>query len=350
MNTRVLATLIATFALASLAACSPGGNSIAGPESSASAPTARTADTPATPPAPTLSEADTRTRDELLAGREVAPAIPGPEAPTSIADTPSSNDLAAKERELPRRERDLRTREARAAAAAKPVTTEAPTAPANEPEATETQDAEPTEGREPADDFDRESVLEPEPEPEPELAHAPAATVPSGERVAVELLGGLSSVTSQAGDTFRVRVAGDIRSDGEIAIPAGSEIHGLVAEASSARAQRGQPAKLVLKFTDLVLPTGETVPLQATIEELGASHPGRKAATVGGGAAAGAVLGRVLAGSGSRGKGTVIGAIVGAIAGAAIASRTAESEIEIPAGTLFNLRLDRAIEIGGGAR
>ncbi|HEV7667771.1 MAG TPA: hypothetical protein VGS22_04555 [Thermoanaerobaculia bacterium] len=344
MTSRVFTHLIPTLVLAALAACSPQQGTKPGAEQPAAPQVAQTpAPAPAAPPASeATAEADARTHDELGAGREVAPAVAAP------APSPSAADLAAKERDLARRERDLRAREARAAkqAAPKPARAETPAPAPIEPEATETENPEIAEGPELGDDADRGYDAEPAEEAEPE--RSPAATVPSGEHLAVELLGDLSSAGSSAGDTFRVRVARDVEADGEVAIPAGSEIHGLVSEAVSAGAKRGQPAKLTLKFTDLVLPTGETVPIHATLEELAASHPGRKAATVGGGAAAGAVLGRVLAGSGSRGKGTVIGALVGALAGAAIASHTAAEEIEIPAGTMFDLRLDSAVEVGGG--
>ena len=344
MTPRAFAPLLPALLLAVLSACAPkeASKPAQAPESSPSAAPEATA------------EAATRTHDELGAGREIAPAEPAPEPE---ADSKAA-ELDKKERDLARRERDLSAREAKVARAAKPkpARAETPTpAPAEVAVTTAPENVESpandsiAEGSEPAEEalggYDDEPAEEAEPEP------APALTVPSGQHLAVELVGGLSSAESQAGDTFRVRVARDVEADGELAIPAGSEVHGLVSEAVSAGAKRGQPAKLVLKFTDLVLPDGTTLPIRATLEEIGESRPGRKAATVGGGAAAGAVLGRVLAGSGSRGKGTVIGALVGALAGAAIASHTAASEqIEIPAGTLFNLRLDEAVEIGGGGR
>ncbi len=352
MTPRVFAPLIPVLALAALAACSPQQGSKPAAEAGRPADNqiAQTAPAPPVsvvpPDSQATAEADARTLDELGAGREVAPAEP------PAPETPSAADLEAKERELARRERDLRAREARAARVAqnaKPAVVSP--RPMPEPVEPETEPAESaSSAAELGDAPEPDYAAEPDEEPEPELERSPAATVPSGEHLAAELLSGLSSTTSRVGDIFRVRVARDIEADGEVAIPAGSEIQGLVSEAVSAKGNHGQPARLTLRFTDLILPTGETVPIQATIEQLGESHPGKKAATVGGGAAAGAVLGRVLAGSGSRGKGTVIGAIVGAIAGAAVASRTASEEIEIPAGTLIDLRLDRALEIGGGAR
>ncbi len=342
MTARLLPNLLVAIALASLASCSPK-------EEPSAASSTDTDPTPAASnaPASTPAEEVARTQDELGAGREIA-------APEPTPNAPSEAELRARERELARRERDVRAREARAAAAA-PVPrprVEEP-APAREeidpsaptPEESDEYAEEGAPGQEPGED----SGVDENDEAPLETERTPAATVPSGEHLAVELIGDLSSAESRAGDTFRVRVARDVRADGEVAIPAGSEVQGLVSEAVGAGEKRGQPAKLTLKFTDLILPSGEAVPIRATLEQIGESHPGKKAATVGGGAAAGAVLGRVLAGKGSRGTGTVIGALVGALAGAAIASHSAATEeISIPAGTLFDLRLDESVEIGGG--
>lgn len=346
MTSRVFAPLIPTLVLAALAACSPQQASKSGAEEQpAAGQTAQTAPAPVNASASeATAEADVRTHDELGAGREVAPAEPAPEP------SPSAADLEKKERELARRERDLRAREARAsalAAKARAPRAEAPEPAPIEPETAEADAPEIAEGPEPADDEDRGYDSEPADQSEPE--RSPAVTVPAGAHLTVELLGGLSSATARTGDTFRVQVARDVEVDGEIAIPAGSEVHGVIGEASGAR--RGAPARLELRFTDLVLPTGETLPIHAVLQQIGEQvSPGRKAAAVGGGAAAGAVLGRALSGSGSRGAGTVIGALVGALAGAALSSHSAPEQIEIPAGTLMVLQLDREAEIGGGAR
>lgn len=351
MTSRKFAPWAPALVLAALAACSPQQASKSGAEETAAVPAAPTASATGTPAAPVASneiaEADARTLDELGAGREVAPAEPAPEP------SPSAADLEKKERELARRERDLRAREARAAARtapSKPARAEAPAPAPSEPEATDAESSdepETAEGPEPGDDADR--GYDSEPAEEPEAESAPALTVPAGAHLTVELLGGLSSATAKSGDTFRVRVARDVEVDGEIAIPAGSEVQGVIGEATGAR--RGTPARLELRFTDLVLPTGETLPIRAVLQQIGEQpSPGRKAAAVGGGAAAGAVLGRALSGSGSRGAGTVIGALVGALAGAALSSHATPEQIEIPAGTLMVLQLDRAAEVGGGAR
>lgn len=190
----------------------------------------------------------------------------------------------------------------------------------------------------------RESREQEEREREQE-ARQPAplvVNVPAGTVMEVELLEGLSSQTSEAGDIFRARVASDVASDGAVGIPAGSEIVGVVTEAVPLGKVGGR-AKLVLKFTDLVLPNGRTVPIDASLVQQGSNETRKDAATIGGAAAGGAILGRVLSKK-DRSKGTVIGAIIGAAAGAVLASRNGE-EVVIPEGTRLDLKLDDEVEV-----
>lgn len=167
-------------------------------------------------------------------------------------------------------------------------------------------------------------------------------SVPAGTVIEVELLKGLSSQTSEPGDIFRARVASDVSSDGAIGIPAGSEIVGVVTEAVPLGKVGGR-ARLGLRFTDLVLPSGNTVPIDASLVQQGANETRRDAATIGGAAAGGAILGRVLSKK-DRSRGTVIGAIIGAAAGAVLASRNGE-EVVIPEGTRLDLKLDGDVEV-----
>jgi hypothetical protein len=176
----------------------------------------------------------------------------------------------------------------------------------------------------------------------PEAAErARPATVPVGTRFEVEFTQGLASNTSSVGDTFRARLLTDVMVDGAVAIPGGSEILGVVTDAVAARRIGGQ-AKLSLKFTDLVLPSGSTVPVHASFLEEGKSKTGRDAATIGGSAAGGALLGRIL---GRGGRGTVLGALVGAAVGTAIASKTAGEEVVIPEGSVVKLKLDQSLDV-----
>jgi type IV secretory pathway VirB10-like protein len=282
-------------------------------------------------------------------------------APPETSQDQDQADLAARERELAQRQADLdaREQELRARERAKPKAIPRPRAeepasvPVTEPDETRTADRDAdvsdidVRPEPPAVTAQDEPAEPDEPEepaaPEPEEVRLEPVRVPAGTVLEVEMLDTISSENSHPGDTFRARVSGSVRSDGRVAIPSGSEVMGEVTEAVPLRKIGGQ-ARLAVRFTDLVLPDGSTVPIDASFVQSGRNETGKDAATIGGGAAAGAVLGRVL-GKGNRSKGSVIGAIIGAAAGAVIASRTPGEEVVIPEGTVVSLRLDEAVNV-----
>lgn len=168
-------------------------------------------------------------------------------------------------------------------------------------------------------------------------------TLPSGTVIEIEMLDGVSSATSQAGDAFRAKVAAEVRHDGRAVIPQGAVVSGTVTEAKRL-AKIGGRARLGLEFSRVELPDGGAATLHGTLMQEGKSETGRDAATIGGATAGGAVLGRVLSKK-QRDRNTAIGAIVGAGIGTVIASQTEGQEVEIPAGTGLSLQLDRPADV-----
>lgn len=188
----------------------------------------------------------------------------------------------------------------------------------------------------------------PEPRREPTAKDKPAPpapvtkTVPAGTPMDVRFTEPLSSESATAGDAFTVTVVHDVTHDGVVVIPAGSKVSGTVTEAVGLKKIGGR-AKLTLAFDTLHV--GEDrVAMSASIAQEGKNETGRDAATIGGAAAGGAILGRVLS-KGDRNKGTIIGAVVGAAAGTAIAANTKGEEVTIPAGTEMGITLDRPIDV-----
>jgi type IV secretory pathway VirB10-like protein len=246
-------------------------------------------------------------------------------------------ELERRERDLNKAEREVERRETQVAE--RPAPRPAP-APREEVE---------TEEVAPAPEAAEPELAEPAPEPEPEeerRAEEPRpapVTVEAGTIFAVELLERLSSESTRPGETFRARVTDDVRQDGFLVIPAGSEVVGEVTEVVSLRKVGGR-AKLAVRFTDLVLPSGASSPIDASFVGQGRSETGRDAATIGGAAAGGAILGRVL-NKGDKSKGAVIGAILGAAIGTAVASRTPGEEVTLDDGAIVDLKLDRSVEI-----
>jgi type IV secretory pathway VirB10-like protein len=313
--------------------CNQGEEHRAGQvDHAASAPT-QIAQTPAPAPAP-VSPAQINELQTPPQTVQVQPQTP-PAAERADLDA-RERALTAREADLDTRERRLQQPKAQRPAATRPAPRPSPrveeTAPAPAP-------APVPAAPEPAPSFDPA----PAPEPAREEPRMVPVTVPAGTRLEVELTRTLASNTSSPGDAFRARVSEDVMQDGVVVIPRGSEILGEVTEAVPLKRVGGQ-ARLALKLTDLVLPSGRTVPVQASFIQEGRNETRRDAATIGGATAGGAILGRIL-NKGDRSRGSIIGALIGAAAGTAIASKTPGEEVVIPEGSVVTLRLDDAVQV-----
>jgi hypothetical protein len=169
--------------------------------------------------------------------------------------------------------------------------------------------------------------------------------VPGGTVLAVRLLDGVSSQASRPGDSVRARVEQDVRLDGRVAIPAGAELRGTVADAHPVRRIGGR-ARLAVRFHDLRLPSGESAAVDAGFSRVARRETPRDAATIAGGALVGAIVGHQVD---DDDEGKVVGGLAGAGVGAAIAARTRGERIELPAGTALRLKLraPAAVEVRG---
>src|SRR3954466_395802 len=117
--------------------------------------------------------------------------------------------------------------------------------------------------------------------PEGTTGHAlnPTQTAPAANTAVIDEVGAgteihavldtpLSSKTSKPGDRFTATVSDPVQANnGAVVIPAGARVEGEVAESDDEKtlaALKDKP-KLSLRFRDVVLPTGQTVPLAATL-------------------------------------------------------------------------------------
>ena len=167
-----------------------------------------------------------------------------------------------------------------------------------------------------------------------------------GAKMDVAATDTISSRTAKVGDPFTARVVEDVRNAaGKVVIPAGSVVHGKIADVKPAPNPR-TPGTLTLSVASITV-RGTSYPIEATVDSLETIHKGRgvtsgDAAKVGAGAVAGAVLGRVL---GGNKKGTIIGGVVGAAAGAAAAHESKDSDIVLPAGAHIIIRLTKELAV-----
>lgn len=160
-----------------------------------------------------------------------------------------------------------------------------------------------------------------------------AQSVKPGTEFQVQLLTPLDTGSAQAGQEFSATLAQPL-SAGRTVWPKGTPVKGKVVEVvSSGRLKR--PASITLQVTQI----GNS-PVQTEPEQIdGKSHAGRNVALIGGGAAAGAILGAIAGG----GKGAVIGTAAGAGAGTLTAAATGKQEIVLRAETPLNFA------VAGGA-
>ncbi len=169
------------------------------------------------------------------------------------------------------------------------------------------------------------------------------ATVPAGTEFRASMNAAVGSASSHVGDRITARLSQPVMSGDRVAIPAGSTLHGEVA--SVAPAKKGLSDKsgsLTLAFDRIVTPSGSTVPMAATLTVTAPKSTKKTAGVIGGSAAGGALLGKVLGGDT---RDAAVGAVAGAAVGTGIAASTKGNDVSYPAGSSLHLRQDRALTV-----
>ena len=162
-------------------------------------------------------------------------------------------------------------------------------------------------------------------DPDGDIVHPgplPPGTLGEGAVIRVRLMDRLSTAMNQSGDAFRTRVVSDVMQDGQILIPAGSEIDGKVAAVSSGHF--GGHGSMHLQPETVILADGSRFHLYAEtsgapgsndrVGSEGAITPGSRMKKVGleygGATGAGVVTGAIIGGPGGALAGGIIGASV----------------------------------------
>jgi len=152
-------------------------------------------------------------------------------------------------------------------------------------------------------------------------AVAVAQTIPAGTRVTVRMGSGINSSTARSGQMFDATLARDLVVNGKTLAKAGAPAHGKVTYAKSS-GRLHDPGELSLRLTSVEV-NGRNVPVSTTaFHAKGKSHTKSNLTKIGGGAAAGALIGGLAGG----GKGALIGTAVGAGAGTGVAAATGKEE------------------------
>jgi hypothetical protein len=155
----------------------------------------------------------------------------------------------------------------------------------------------------------------------------------------------IGSKTSSSGDRFNGSLVNSVRLNGNVIIPAGSAVSGVVVTAHSAGKFKGA-ASLAVRLIAVNV-NGQSYPISSnTISQETKGKGKRTGAMVGGGAGGGALIGGLAGG----GKGALIGGLVGAGAGTVGAAATGNNrDISYPAETALAFRLSKSLNLDAGA-
>ncbi len=164
--------------------------------------------------------------------------------------------------------------------------------------------------------------------------------IDQGTQLTVRLVDPIDSEKNQTGDTFHATLKSPLTSDGEQAVPAGTEIMGHLVDVKSAGKFKGQ--SVVVLQLDSLLCGGKTYNLQTDqYRKEGASRGKNTAEKVGGGAILGGIIGALAGG----GKGAAIGAAAGAGVGAGAQEISKSQQIKLPSETVLNFTLQAPITV-----
>jgi len=159
--------------------------------------------------------------------------------------------------------------------------------------------------------------------------------VPKGTKVDVRISTGLRTDLVAVEDLFSAETVADIVVRGQVVVPAGATVRGVVASVQPATRTRRR-AKLDLRFDRLSVGS-RSFPMRARAELSGPGF-GRDGIRAGVGAGIGAVIGGLLGG----GKGAVVGGAVGS--GGAVAA-TEGQELDLPAGSSIRIEFDAPLDL-----
>jgi hypothetical protein len=187
---------------------------------------------------------------------------------------------------------------------------------------------------------------------------APAADIPQGTHVLLRMENSINTRTAKEGDFVYLRTAVPIANSGDIAVPVGSYVQGVVSEAKQSGRVKGR-AQLAIRLETLTLGSGKVYKFSPHLSSVDSGESGQKVVgsenvieqAPGHGQDAGRIA--ILAGSGAAiggiadrsWKGAGIGAGVGSAVGLATVLLTRGKEVELRQGATLDVVFDRPVSL-----
>ncbi len=181
-------------------------------------------------------------------------------------------------------------------------------------------------------------------------------TVPAGQTFKAVVTAPISSETAVIGQNVTFALGSDYYFNGSRIAAAGSSIYGTVIEVSKAK-HGSMNGKLTIRFTQIITPTGQNIPISAVIKtsdntgtliggtKLDVTKDYAKDITVGAGA--GALAGVIISplAGGSVGRGTALATAVGAGGGLVKSIWDKGDDVVLPSNAIVDLILTQPITV-----
>jgi hypothetical protein len=183
--------------------------------------------------------------------------------------------------------------------------------------------------------------------------------IPAGTKVPIALKHAISTKSTREGESVYAETTFPVVLNDRVLIPAGTYVQGKISHVQRAGHVKGR-AEVLMHFTTLIYPSGYTVVLPGSVENVpGAektsmkdnegtirqdSQTGEKVGTVATAAGTGAVIGGLSNGA----KGGLIGAGVGGAVGSAIAMLSRGNDVKLDAGTTLEMVIQREVPLDAG--
>jgi hypothetical protein len=169
-------------------------------------------------------------------------------------------------------------------------------------------------------------------------------TIPAGTNLSIRADQDIKAANVSRGMTYQAEIANDVTGpNGNVVIPRGTPAQLIVVDANPNN-DTNNTKDLALALNSINL-NGRNYMVQSNTVNDGSGRPGgigankRTGKYVGGGALAGAVIGAIAGG----GKGAAIGAVLGGAGGAGAQVLTRGHQINVPAETVLNFKLDQPV-------
>jgi hypothetical protein len=185
---------------------------------------------------------------------------------------------------------------------------------------------------------------------------AKTMTIPAGTKVPLALKQAISTKSAKEGDPVYAETTFPFVVDNRIIIPAGTYVQGRISHVRRPGRVKGR-AELLMHFTSMIYPSGYTVVLPGSVENMpGAANTsmrdskgtirqdgekGKDIGKVASTASTGAIIGGVTNG----GKGAAIGAAGGSAVGLAIALLSRGSDVRLEPGTSVEMVIQREVTL-----